>query len=122
MFQKIEKNKKYKFHLNRYTTTTMASNQNSLGLSTSSFMPENPYDPYWRQEILLIEAQCSRWENFLSSEKFEENNKFMKDWLTEHMRLAREGITAEARGDRALATFWYRQKEIHLKTNPWWQE
>jgi hypothetical protein len=46
----------------------------------------------------------------------------MNDWLAEHKRLAGEGIAAEARGDRALATFWYRQKEIHLKINPWWQE
>ena len=97
----------------------MASNENSLGLSVDSFMPENPDDPYWRKELLLIEVECSRLENFLSSEKFEANNKLIKDWLTELMRLAGECVAAEARGDLASAIFWYRQKQNYLKTKPW---
>ena len=97
----------------------MSSNQNSLGLSSTSFMPEDPHDLYWRQEILLIEAECSRLKNFLSSEQFEANNKLLSDWLAEHTRLAKETVAAEARGNRAMAIFLFQQKQIHLKTNPW---
>ena len=97
----------------------MASNENSLGLSVDSFMPENPDDPYWRKELLLIEVECSRVENFLSSEKFEANNKLIKDWLTELMRLAGECVAAEARGRSWIRYFLVSPEQNYLKIKPW---
>lgn len=96
----------------------MGSKENSLGRSLTTFMPEDLTDLWWQKEILRMEADCSRWPNFPCIEELDAKNKLLTDWLAEHTRLAKETIAAEARGNRALATFWFQQKQIYLKTHP----
>lgn len=97
----------------------MASKENSLGRSSTTFMPEDLTDLWWQKEILRMEADCSRWPNFPSMEQLEAKNKLLTDWLTGHTRLVKEANAAEAQGNHELAVFLFQQKQNYLKTCPW---